>query len=193
MKRLFRKGVRVYATTKINEKIENQTQLFTETGHTVHAQTVILAIGYEAQEEVKDKNAVILSSYAIATNQIADQAKWHDNMMIWETARPYLYARKTPDNRIIIGGLDESTGYLEKRDSMILNKRDKLIKQLFNLFPELENRIWADYYWGLFLVRAKMVYRQYECILTILIATSYWVMTGMGRFTVSSFPKSSGI
>ncbi|WHY54450.1 hypothetical protein [Peribacillus simplex] len=35
---------------------------------------------------MKDKNAVILSSYAIATNQIADQAKWHDNMMIWETA-----------------------------------------------------------------------------------------------------------
>ncbi|USK78015.1 hypothetical protein QRD90_13765 [Peribacillus frigoritolerans] len=44
---------------------------------------------------MKDKNAVILSSYAIATNQIADQAKWHDNMMIWETARPYLYARMT--------------------------------------------------------------------------------------------------
>ncbi|MFK4390705.1 hypothetical protein ABH916_002633 [Peribacillus frigoritolerans] len=35
-------------------------------------------------------------------------------MMIWETARPYLYARKTPGNRIIIGGLDESTGYLRK-------------------------------------------------------------------------------
>lgn len=36
---------------------------------------------YEAQKEVKDKNAVVLSSYAIATNQIADQAKWHDNMI----------------------------------------------------------------------------------------------------------------
>lgn len=77
------KGVRVYAKTKINGKIlkENQTQLFIETGHTVHAQTVIFATGYEAQEEVKDKNAVFLSSYAIATNQIADQAKWHDNMI----------------------------------------------------------------------------------------------------------------
>ncbi|MGN7395366.1 FAD-dependent oxidoreductase [Peribacillus frigoritolerans] len=146
----FSKGVRVYPKTKINGKIlkENQTQLFIETGHTVHAQTVIFATGYEDQKEVKDKNAVILSSYAIATNQIADQAQWHDNMMIWETARPYLYARKTPGNRIIIGGLDKSTGYLEKRVPMILNNRDKLIKQLINLFPELENRIWADYYWG---------------------------------------------
>lgn len=111
-------------------------------------------------------------------------------MMIWETARPYLYARKTPENRIIIGGLDESTGYLEKRDPMILNNRDKLIKQLVNLFPEIENRIWTDYYWGAFFVIPMMVHR---CILTILIATSYWVMAGMGRFTVSSFPKSSGI
>jgi len=44
------KGVRVYTNTKINGKIlkENQTQLFTETGHTVHAQAVIFATGYEA-------------------------------------------------------------------------------------------------------------------------------------------------
>ncbi|MBD8135507.1 hypothetical protein [Peribacillus frigoritolerans] len=65
------KGVRVYAKTKINGEIltENQTQLFTETGHTVHALTVIFATGYEDQEEVKDKNAVILNSYAIATNK----------------------------------------------------------------------------------------------------------------------------
>ncbi|MDO7488669.1 FAD-dependent oxidoreductase [Peribacillus frigoritolerans] len=78
------KGVRVYTNSKINGKIlkENQTQLFTETGHTVHAQAVIFATGYESQEEVEDKNAVILSSYAIATNQMGDEAKWHDNMMI---------------------------------------------------------------------------------------------------------------
>ncbi len=29
---------------------ENQTQLFIETGHIVHAQTVIFATGYEAQK-----------------------------------------------------------------------------------------------------------------------------------------------
>ncbi|GAA1373849.1 hypothetical protein [Peribacillus frigoritolerans] len=66
---------------------------------------------------------MILSSYAIATNQIAAQAKWHDNM-IFGNGTALFNARKTPDNRIIIGGLDESTGYLEKRDPMILNNRD---------------------------------------------------------------------
>ncbi|CAH0150180.1 Gamma-glutamylputrescine oxidoreductase [Peribacillus sp. Bi96] len=152
IEKAYQKGVRVYSNTKINGKIlkKNQTQLFTENGHMVRAQSVIFATGYEAQEEVRDKNAMILSSYAIATNQIADQAKWHDDMMIWETARPYLYARKTFDNRIIIGGLDESTKYLEKRDSMIIHKRDELLNQLNILFPELEHRIQADYYWGAF-------------------------------------------
>ncbi|KWW22504.1 hypothetical protein AS888_11745 [Peribacillus simplex] len=148
----FNKGVRVFSHTKINGKVlkEDQTMLFTERGHTIRAQKVIFATGYEAQEEVRDKNAVILSSYAIATNPIADHAKWHDDMMIWETARPYLYARKTADNRIIIGGLDESTGFIEKRNSMIINKRDELLKELVNLFPELRNEIKADYAWGAF-------------------------------------------
>ncbi|MFJ7753764.1 NAD(P)/FAD-dependent oxidoreductase [Peribacillus muralis] len=148
----YHKGVRVYSNTKINGKVlkEDQTVLFTENGHTIRAQKVIFATGYEAQEEVRDKNAVILSSYAIATNPIADHAKWHEDMMIWETARPYLYARKTADNRIIIGGLDESTGFIEKRNSMLINKRDELLKELVSLFPELQNEITADYAWGAF-------------------------------------------
>jgi hypothetical protein len=49
---------------------------------------------------------------------------------------------------------------------MILNNRDKLIKQLVNLFPELENRIWADY-------PTIGMYPDHPN------STSYWVMAGM--------------
>ncbi|MFD6442356.1 hypothetical protein ACFWDG_21790 [Peribacillus sp. NPDC060186] len=59
----------------------------------IRAQVVIFATGYEAQEEMSDPNAVILSSYAIVTNQIANLARWNGKM-IWETARPYLNAEK---------------------------------------------------------------------------------------------------
>lgn len=131
-------------------KKADHTELKTESGYSIRAQHVIFATGYEAQEEVKDPNAVILSSYAIATNPIANFAKWDEGMMIWETARPYLYARKTIDNRIIIGGLDERTTNLEKRNSKIIHKRDELLKQLVSLFPELEKVVQADYYWGAF-------------------------------------------
>ncbi|MGM0887383.1 MAG: FAD-dependent oxidoreductase [Bacillota bacterium] len=99
--------------------------------------------------------------------------------------------KKTPDNRIIIGGLDESTGYQEKRAPMILNNRDKLIKQLVNLFPELENRIWADYYWGAFCCETHdglpMHPDHPNC---------YFLLGYGGNGTVYSvtlFPKSSGI
>lgn len=60
---------------------------------------------------------------------------------------------------------------------MILNNRDKLIKQLVNLFPELENRIWADYYWELCEIHDGLptigMYPDHPN------STSYWVMAGM--------------
>lgn len=108
----------------------------------------MFATGYEAQEEVNEPNAKVVSSYAIATNPVADLADWGEAMMIWETARPYLYARQTVDNRIIIGGLDEPTKYSEKRDSMMIHKRDELLDKLVDLFPELAGHVEADYYWG---------------------------------------------
>lgn len=144
------KGVRVYGHTNINGKIlkNNHTELFTSNGCSIKAKYVIFATGYEAQEEVNEQNAKVVSSYAIATNPVADVANWKEAMMIWETARPYLYARQTVDNRIIIGGLDEPTRYSEKRDSMIIHKRDELLDKLVELFPELAGRVKADYYWG---------------------------------------------
>ena len=152
MRKAYEQGVRIFSKTNIKGKIlkADHTELKTESGYSIRAQHVIFATGYEAQEEVKDPNAVILSSYAIATNPIANFAKWDEGMMIWETARPYLYARKTIENRIIIGGLDERTTNLEKRNSKIIHKRDELLKQLVSLFPELEKVVQADYYWGAF-------------------------------------------
>lgn len=152
LKKAYQQGVRIFSHTNINGKIlkDDHTELKTESGHSIRAQHVIFATGYEAQEEVNDSNAMILSSYAIATNPIADLTKWNEGMMIWETARPYLYARKTVENRIIIGGLDERITNLEKRNSKIINKRDELLNQLVELFPELENVVQAEYYWGAF-------------------------------------------
>ncbi|WP_042349147.1 NAD(P)/FAD-dependent oxidoreductase [Bacillus massiliigorillae] len=145
-------GVRVYEHSKIIRKDHSadKNMLYVENGSSITAEYVIYATGYESQEEVLDPNGVIVSSYAIATNPIREIANWYENMMIWETARPYIYARQTIDHRIIIGGLDETTTRVEKRDSMIIHKRDQLLKQLCELFPELEGKVKADYYWGAF-------------------------------------------
>lgn len=68
--------------------------------------------------------------------------------MIWETARPYVYMRTTPDNRVIIGGMDKDTSYAATRDSKILASKDKLIQEFNKLFPDIQAE--PEYYLGAF-------------------------------------------
>lgn len=117
-------------------------------GHLIKAKKAIFAQGYETQETVKDENAVLESSYAIVTNPIDDLSFWRENVMIWESARPYFYARTTADGRIVIGGLDERTPYPDQRDRKMHSKRDKLIEEAEKWFPTLKGDIQAEYNWS---------------------------------------------
>ena len=66
--------------------------------------------------------------------------------MIWETARPYLYMRTTPDNRIIAGGLDEEIPNQDQRELRAKNQSDVLLEEVKSYFP-LE-ALEVDYAWG---------------------------------------------
>ncbi|WP_433958228.1 NAD(P)/FAD-dependent oxidoreductase [Cytobacillus horneckiae] len=146
-------GVKIFQNTEIvgNRFDHKEATLYTKDKHFIRTKYVIYATGYEAQQAVVDSNARIVSSYAIATNSIEYFNGWSDNMLIWETARPYIYARTSIDQRIIIGGLDEGTIDRNKRESMLFHKRDLLLKILVDLFPELSGKIQAEYYWTGFL------------------------------------------
>ncbi|WP_096154982.1 MULTISPECIES: NAD(P)/FAD-dependent oxidoreductase [Bacillus] len=141
-------GVRVYEQTVINSRSikKEGAVLYTEGHHEIQTKHVVFACGYESIDFKKQKNAVIESSYAMITTPISDFSSWYNKTLIWETARPYIYMRTTPDNRVIIGGLDESTDDAEKRDSKIIHKRDKLLKEFNKLFPDFN--VEADYYLG---------------------------------------------
>jgi glycine/D-amino acid oxidase-like deaminating enzyme len=145
-----KKGVRIFENTKINgKKFESEGAVFfTENGHSIKARYVIIAAGYEGLELKQEKNAVITSSYAVVTNPVDSFADWYKQTLIWETARPYIYMRTTKDNRIIIGGLDDSTTYADDRDSKIMHKKDKLIQEFNKLFPNIE--VHPEYYLGAF-------------------------------------------
>lgn len=144
------KGVRVYENTRINgKKLTNDQAIFyTENQHSITAKKVIMAAGYENLEFKKEKNSLLLSSYVVVTNPIDDFSSWHKRILIWETARPYIYMRTTLDNRIIIGGLDDNTTNPEDRDSKIMYRKEKLIAECNKLFPKLD--IKAEYYLGAF-------------------------------------------
>lgn len=145
-----KKGVTVFEQTRISgQKFENEAAIFfTDTGHSIRARYVIIASGYEGLEFKKEKNGLLTSSYAVITNPVDDFKDWYNRTLIWETARPYIYMRTTKDNRIIIGGLDDSTTYPEDRDSKILHKKDKLIEEFNKLFPSIH--VQPEYYLGAF-------------------------------------------
>ncbi|WP_339321926.1 FAD-dependent oxidoreductase [Paenibacillus sp. FSL W8-0194] len=116
-------------------------------GKKIRANKVIFSMGYETQELKKDKNAVINVSYAVLTKPVGDLSDWHERCLIWETARPYLYMRTTPDNRIVAGGLDESPPAPEKREARLLHQTKLLIEEIRKLFPAYA-RLEADYAWA---------------------------------------------
>lgn len=139
LEKASKNGVKIFANTNITGKkfSTNEATFFTENHHSIKAKYVIVAAGYEGLDFKLEKNSVITSSYAVVTNPVEDFSQWYKRTLIWETKRPYLYMRTTADNRIIIGGLDETTPYVDRRDSMLHHKRDQLITEFNKLFPNI--------------------------------------------------------
>ncbi|WP_440118065.1 NAD(P)/FAD-dependent oxidoreductase [Paenibacillus sp. QZ-Y1] len=141
----MQKGARVFEHTEMThcDFQEDGVVCYTPNG-TIKAKNVFFSLGYETQEIKNDRGAFLQSTYAIATKPV-DLSSWYEKSMIWETARPYLYMRTTPDGRIIAGGLDEETPREEQRAIRALNRGQALLEKVAEYFslPDLE----IDYAW----------------------------------------------
>ncbi|WHX50581.1 FAD-dependent oxidoreductase [Paenibacillus woosongensis] len=115
--------------------------------YVIRARHVIFATGYETQEFHKEKGAYLSSSYVVVTEPAEHFDDWFERCLLWETARPYLYLRTTPDKRILIGGLDEPLPGGKLNESRYLNQGKRLLKKLHELFPG-KRELKADYAWG---------------------------------------------
>ncbi|GMK42060.1 oxidoreductase [Paenibacillus sp. CCS19] len=135
-------GLTIYEHTDAIRHTTSKTEehlLTTSDGGTITAERVIFAVGYEPEElRTQLVKSNLNRSFAIVTEpQTASFEAWHERMMIWETARPYLYMRTTPDNRIIIGGLDEEPPQ-PIESAAARNKRiSKLHDRLEQMFPAM--------------------------------------------------------
>ncbi|WP_254075589.1 NAD(P)/FAD-dependent oxidoreductase [Paenibacillus tritici] len=143
-------GGKIYEDTEITgRRFEQEYALFyTKEHREIRARHVIIAAGYEDSDFKTEKNATLASSYAVITKPVADLSSWPKRTLIWETARPYVYMRTTPDNRIIIGGMDKDTPFATTRDSKIPASRDKLLEAFKTLFPDIPAQ--PEYYFGAF-------------------------------------------
>ncbi|MFC0525171.1 NAD(P)/FAD-dependent oxidoreductase [Pontibacillus salicampi] len=144
-----KQGLRVYENTEVVHHVNRgpKVDVVVAGDYVITASFVVFATGYETQQIKRNPNAVLESTFAIATNPITEKPGWYNECLIWETARPYLYMRTTVDGRIMAGGYDERSVDAEMRDKMLIGKRDRLVRDIDTMFPEI-GVVDAPYYWS---------------------------------------------
>lgn len=123
----------------------NKIQLTTTDGHTITANKIVYATGYESLSLIERPIAQLHSTYAIVSEPVDPKILWRDACLIWETAHPYLYLRTTPDHRILVGGKDEPFYSPGKRDRLLARKSKQLVGNFKKLFPEIP--FYLDFAW----------------------------------------------
>lgn len=142
------KGILVYENTEATGFEFQENGVLCRVGkHTIKAKHVIFATGYETQQFHKERGSYLTSSYVAVTNPVEHFDDWFKRCLIWESARPYLYMRTTPDNRIMIGGLDESLPGGKLNEERYLHQGQMLLQKLHDLFPD-KRELKLEYAWG---------------------------------------------
>jgi glycine/D-amino acid oxidase-like deaminating enzyme len=143
----IKSGARLYAPHEIVELhcSKRCSTLRTADGLDISARHVILSTGYELAKIVPPGDSEVISTWALATRP-QPQALWPQRALIWEASEPYLYARTTPDGRVICGGQDAQFSDSAKRDALIPAKTKQIELQLGRLFPHIDPR--ADVRWA---------------------------------------------
>ena len=142
-----KRGLSIYDKTElVSTKYSPDTvELTTRYGNKITAKKVIYCTGYESVELIKDDFVKLHSTYAMV-GEVHQEKKPLNNLLVWDTADPYIYMRTTDDGRILIGGGDEDFVNASIRDSLIKEKSKNLEKKLSKLFSNYEFR--TDFSWA---------------------------------------------
>jgi glycine/D-amino acid oxidase-like deaminating enzyme len=135
---LRKSGAGVYDRTRVVaiEPRSRDMLLRTAAGPSIAAKHVVLAAGYATQQWLPAKVAKNRSSYAMISDPLdAGVLAPFDRTMAWETARPYLYFRITPDRRLLVGGEDDAINIPARRDRRVPKKAAKLLERMRGMFP----------------------------------------------------------
>lgn len=143
-----KKGLHVFDKTEI-KKVDHGSKgivVHTAYGHLVRASKIIYCNGFESVELIKEKFVDLLSTYAIVGEVNEGQNDLLKDVLIWNTADPYIYMRRTDDGRLLIGGEDEDFVDTGKRDRLLGKKTGKLEKQFSKILPGCDFR--TDFAWA---------------------------------------------
>jgi len=132
-----RHGLRLFARTKVIQIEEQgeQLKLRTAGGHTVTASHVAVCAGYESLDFLPEGFADVHNTFAVVTEPLL-RSGLATMPLMWESARPYLYLRSTPDRRLIVGGADMPFKNAGARDLLLPRQVRRLAEQHLSLFGE---------------------------------------------------------
>ncbi|WP_372015737.1 NAD(P)/FAD-dependent oxidoreductase [Pseudoxanthomonas sp. 10H] len=149
LRRLQRGGAVVHDHEEVEamQATSRRVLLRTASGFQVRAGHVVLACGYEGQRWLRRRVARNRSSYALVSDPLPPGAlPALADSLLWETARPYLYLRTTPDHRLLVGGEDDAVDIPARRDARVAGKAAKLLERARKMFPQLPLR--PAFAWG---------------------------------------------
>ncbi len=136
----IKKGLEVYDRTTVSniKHTVKGVELLTENGYRIKARKMIYATGYEVVNYIDKPIVKLQSTYATISEPMSmERPFWKNDMLIWNTADPYLYMRTTPDDRILVGGRDEDFYSPKKRDILSAAKTKKLSNDFLKVFPHI--------------------------------------------------------
>jgi glycine/D-amino acid oxidase-like deaminating enzyme len=134
------KGLRVFDRTRVTTIAHGKSRatLHTDRGHRVTARKIVFATGYETRRFLRDPRVKLRTTYALASEPVNSFDGWTDRCLIWETKRPYFYARTCEDDRVVIGGGDEDFINPDDHADVLPRKQGYLQRRFATLFPKIE-------------------------------------------------------
>ena len=142
------KGMQAFDRTKADriEPSARSVRIKTDRNAVIHAQWVVFAAGYESQQYLKQTVAQTRTTFALASEPLLNGLSVASMPHVWETARPYVYLRSTPDQRIIAGGHDQVFRNVEHQQRTLNSKAKRIIRSVHKLLPHIE--LEAAYTWS---------------------------------------------
>lgn len=148
-------GAKLFAHSRVQRIRSSRHAVVVELKHgRVVADRVIVATGYATPEFLPlQARFRMMNTYVIATPKLSrglrDRLGLRD-VMLWDTNRPYHYARWTPDRRLLFGGRDRPRVQGDRRERLVERTAGELASDLGLLYPALRD-VTPEYAWeGLF-------------------------------------------
>lgn len=131
------RGLRIFDKTELMQvRYHPRSQeVLVNSGATIKTRRIIYCVGYESAGMIPEKFVDLISTYAVVSEINPEHTKAYQDILVWNTAKPYIYMRTTDDGRFLIGGEDERFQNPQKRDRLISRKEEKLVKTFYKHLP----------------------------------------------------------